>query len=204
MGIGIEKLGVYPCSLSLDIAELCAARGLDAANFCGRLFCDQRSVIGPFEDVVTLAVNAAMPMLTDADRDAIRLLIVATESSPDQEKPVSSWVHHFLGLAIRLPQLRGQARLLRRHRRAAGGHRLADVGGRSRRQGADHQRRSRADRPQRPAGAGARRSRRRAAASRTSRGSPSSMPGGTAFTRTKSRTSSGRRPGWKPETPTKA
>lgn len=98
MAIGIEKLGVYPCALSLDIATLCEARGLDAANFCGRLFCDQRSVLGPFEDVTTLAVNAAMPVLSDADRQAIRLLIVATESSPDQEKPVSSWVHHFLGL----------------------------------------------------------------------------------------------------------
>ena len=98
MGIGIEKLGVYPCALSLDIAELCEARGLDAANFCGRFFCDERSVMGPFEDVVTLGVNAAMPMLSDADRDAIRLLIVATESAPDQEKPVSSWLHHFLGL----------------------------------------------------------------------------------------------------------
>ncbi len=98
MVIGIEKLGVYPCALSLDIAMLCEARGFDAGNFCGRLFCEQRSVMGPFEDVVTLAVNAARPMLTDADRDAIRLLIVATESAPDQEKPVSSWVHHFLGL----------------------------------------------------------------------------------------------------------
>ena len=37
-------------------------------------------------------------MLTSEDRDAIRLLIVATESSPDQEKPASSWVHHFLWL----------------------------------------------------------------------------------------------------------
>jgi hydroxymethylglutaryl-CoA synthase len=98
MAIGIEKLGVYPCALSLDIATLCAARGLDAANFCGRLFCEERSVMGPFEDVVTLGVNAAMPVLSAADRDAIRLLIVATESAPDQEKPVSSWVHHFLGL----------------------------------------------------------------------------------------------------------
>jgi 3-hydroxy-3-methylglutaryl CoA synthase len=98
MEIGLEKLGVYPCALSLDIAELCEARGLDAANFQGRLFCDERSVMGPCEDVVTLAVNAAMPMLTARDRDAIRLLIVATESAPDQEKPVSSWVHHYLGL----------------------------------------------------------------------------------------------------------
>ncbi len=98
MDIGIEKLGVYPCALSLDIGELCRARGLDAANFQGRLLCEQRSVMSPFEDVVTLAVNAAAPMLTDEDRAAIRLLIVATESAPDQEKPVSSWVHHHLGL----------------------------------------------------------------------------------------------------------
>jgi hydroxymethylglutaryl-CoA synthase len=96
--VGIEKLGVYPCALSLDIAALCQARGLDAGNFCGRLYCDERSVMGPFEDVVTLAVNAARPILTDEDRDAIRLLVVATESGPDQEKPVSSWVHRFLGL----------------------------------------------------------------------------------------------------------
>jgi 3-hydroxy-3-methylglutaryl CoA synthase len=89
---------VYPCALSLDIAALCGARGLDAQNFCGRLFCDQRSVMGPFEDVVTMAVNAARPLLTAADRDAIRLLIVATESSVDQEKPLSSWVHKFLDL----------------------------------------------------------------------------------------------------------
>jgi 3-hydroxy-3-methylglutaryl CoA synthase len=98
MDIGIEKLGVYPCALSLDIGDLCEARGLDAANFRGRLFCEERSVMGPFEDVITMAVNAAQPMLTAADRDAIRLLIVATESAPDQEKPVSSWVHHYLGL----------------------------------------------------------------------------------------------------------
>jgi len=96
--IGIDQIGVYPCALSLDIGELCAARGLDATNFQQRLFCEERSLMGPMEDVVTLAVNAARPMLTADDLDAIRLLVVATESAPDQEKPVSSWVHHFLGL----------------------------------------------------------------------------------------------------------
>jgi hydroxymethylglutaryl-CoA synthase len=96
--IGIDKIGVYPCALTLDIGDLCAARGLDAANFQQRFFCEQRSLMGPFEDVITLAVNAARPMLTAEEIDAIRLLVIATESAPDQEKPVSSWVHHFLGL----------------------------------------------------------------------------------------------------------
>jgi hydroxymethylglutaryl-CoA synthase len=98
MRVGLEKIGAHPCAATLDIATLCEARGLDPANFRGRLLCEQRSVMSPFEDVVTLAVNAARPMLTDDDRRAIRLLIVATESAPDQEKPVSSWVHHYLDL----------------------------------------------------------------------------------------------------------
>lgn len=96
--VGIEKIGVYPCTLSIPIADICAARGLDAGNFVDRLFCDERSVVGPFEDVVTMAVNAAHRMLSDEDRRAIRLLIVGTESAPDQEKPVSSWVHRYLEL----------------------------------------------------------------------------------------------------------
>lgn len=96
--IGIEKIGVYPCALSMSIADICAARGLDTHNFVERLFCEERSIVGPFEDVVTLAVNAANGMLTDEDRRSIRLLIVGTESAPDQEKPISSWVHRYLGL----------------------------------------------------------------------------------------------------------
>lgn len=96
--IGIEKIHVHPCVASLSIEALCRARGLDPGNFVGRLFCEERSVVGPVEDVVTLAVNAARPLLTEEDARAVRLLIVATESSVDQEKPVSSWVHHYLGL----------------------------------------------------------------------------------------------------------
>src|SRR5262245_32403434 len=96
--IGIERLGVYPCALSLSIANLCRERGLDAHNFCERLLCRERSVVGPFEDVVTMAVNAAKPVVDAAGADTIGLLLVASESSVDQEKPISSWVHRFLGL----------------------------------------------------------------------------------------------------------
>jgi 3-hydroxy-3-methylglutaryl CoA synthase len=98
MNIGIDKLGFYPCTLSLDIRLLCEQRGFDADNFVRRFHCDERSVVGPYEDVVTLAVNAAEAMLTAEERDRTGLLIVATESGVDHEKPVSSWVHRFLGL----------------------------------------------------------------------------------------------------------
>src|SRR5262249_37743999 len=96
--IGIEALAVDPGTLSLPIADLCRARGLDPANFCGRLYCRDRSVVGPWEAVVPRAVNAAKEVVTAEAREAVRLLIVATESGVDQEKPISSWVHRLLDL----------------------------------------------------------------------------------------------------------
>jgi hydroxymethylglutaryl-CoA synthase len=96
--VGIEKLRVYPASCSLDIGALCQARGLDVERTLSDLMVEQRAVNPPWEDAVTLAVNAAQPLLTPEDRSSIGLLLVGTESSVDQEKPVSSWVHHYLGL----------------------------------------------------------------------------------------------------------
>src|SRR5262249_11407521 len=65
---------------------------------CGELLVDERGVNPPWEDTVTLGVNAARPMLSSEDRRSVGLLIVGSESSVDQEKPLSSWVHHFLDL----------------------------------------------------------------------------------------------------------
>jgi len=96
--IGIEKLRIYPTSMALPMTELCAARGRDIAEVRDLFLVDERGVSPPWEDPVTMAVNAAHPMLTDEDRKSISLLIVASETSLDQEKPLSSWVHHHLGL----------------------------------------------------------------------------------------------------------
>jgi 3-hydroxy-3-methylglutaryl CoA synthase len=98
MDVGIEKLRVYPASCSLPIGDLCQARGMDAERTMSDLMIQERAVSPPWEDAVTLGVNAALPLLTEEDRRSIGLLLVGTESSVDQEKPVSSWVHHFLGL----------------------------------------------------------------------------------------------------------
>jgi 3-hydroxy-3-methylglutaryl CoA synthase len=95
---GIEKIGAYPGSLVLDIAELGAARGHDPIELHDTMMIDERSINPVWEDPVTMAVNAARPMLTDEDRETIELLIVGTESAPDQEKAASTWVHRYLGL----------------------------------------------------------------------------------------------------------
>jgi len=101
MKVGIDKLQVYGSQGALDIAALARARGLDPVAICARYLVDERTVCPPWEDTVTLAVNAARGLLTDEERDSIGLLIVGTESSVDQEKPISTWVHRALGLPSR-------------------------------------------------------------------------------------------------------
>jgi len=96
--IGIEKLAAYPGSLALAMPALCAARGHDPVDIRDTMMISERSLNVPWEDPVTMAVNAAQPMLSERDRAQIGLLIVASESGVDQEKPMSTWVQRYLGL----------------------------------------------------------------------------------------------------------
>ena len=95
---GIEDVSVWPATLSLDIETLCAARDTDYASVARSLNTVERSVCPPWEDTVTMAVNAAAELVTDDVRPTIELLVASTESSVDQEKPVSSWAHRWLNL----------------------------------------------------------------------------------------------------------
>jgi len=96
--IGIEKISAYPCTLSLDLEELARHRGHDPLDLRQNLLVCRRGLNPLWEDPVTMTVNAAAPMLTDEDRERIELLIVATESSVDQGKPISTWAQRHLGI----------------------------------------------------------------------------------------------------------
>jgi len=100
--VGIEKLRAYPGSLVLSMPELCRARGHDLAEIRDVMMIDERSVNPEWEDPVTMAVNAAKPMLAAEDRDRIGLLIVASESGVDQAKSMTTWVHRYLDLSPRV------------------------------------------------------------------------------------------------------
>ena len=97
--VGIEKIRVNPTSLALDMRKLCDARGHDWADIRDVMMIAERGVCPPWQDPVTMAVNAALPMLDEADIADIELLLVSSESSVDNEKPLSSWVHRHLGLS---------------------------------------------------------------------------------------------------------
>ena len=97
--VGIEKIGVHPCSLALSMNVLCEARGQDVTHIRDVMMIDERSVNPLWEDPVTMAVNAANSILTEDDRQQIELLVVASESGVDYEKPLSTWVQRNTGLS---------------------------------------------------------------------------------------------------------
>lgn len=97
--VGIDKLRVHPGSLALPMPALCEARNHDPRDIRDVMMVDERSLNVPWEDPVTMAVNAALPMLDEGDRRDIGLLLVASESGVDQEKSMSTWVQRYLGLS---------------------------------------------------------------------------------------------------------
>lgn len=105
MRVGIEKINLYAGRASLDIAELARARGQDPRYVADEIMCHVRSIYPPYEDAVTLAVNAAMRLLAPQDVANIELLIVGTESAVDMGKPVADWVHRFCELSPRCRNL---------------------------------------------------------------------------------------------------
>jgi len=103
MKIGIEKINLYAGSLVLDIEDLANARNRDVKYFKEELMIDKKSQNVDYEDVITMGVNAALPIITDQDRNDIELCIFATESGLDYCKSNSSYICKYLNLK---PQVR--------------------------------------------------------------------------------------------------
>lgn len=98
--VGIEAIGVYGGSVMVDVAQLAEYRGMDMTRF-ENLLIREKSAALPFEDPISLAVNAAKPIvdaLPEEERKRIELLITCTESGIDFGKSLSTYVHDHLGL----------------------------------------------------------------------------------------------------------
>lgn len=93
--VGIERIAAYPCTLALDMRALAEARDHDPRHPIDELWVTGRSLNPPWEDPVTMAVNAALRVVTPQDREDIELVIVGTESSPDYGKPMSTYVQRW-------------------------------------------------------------------------------------------------------------
>ena len=98
MTIGIDKIGFATSPYVLRLKDLAAARDTDPEKLSKGLLLKEQSVAPITEDIVTLAATAADDILTDEDKEAIDLVILATESGIDQSKAAAVFVHGLLDI----------------------------------------------------------------------------------------------------------
>ncbi|MEM7157004.1 MAG: hydroxymethylglutaryl-CoA synthase [Myxococcota bacterium] len=100
MSVGIESINPYVGQTYIGVPEIFAVRGLDDSRMAN-LMMREKSVNLPWEDPITNAVNAAAPLLaamSEEEQRDFEAVIVGTESGIDFGKPMSTYVHHHLGL----------------------------------------------------------------------------------------------------------
>lgn len=98
--VGIEAINVHAGTAKLDVRALCEHRGLDTARF-DNLMMNEKTVALPYEDPVSFAINAALPIidaLTPEQRSRIEMVVTCTESGIDFGKSMSTYLHHYLEL----------------------------------------------------------------------------------------------------------
>jgi hydroxymethylglutaryl-CoA synthase len=100
MQVGIDAIGLAVPPLTLDLASLARARGVEPAKFVEGLGTTRIAIPPVDEDTVTLAVRAAKSALDRAgvSPSDIGLCVVGTETAVDHSKPVTAFVHGLLGL----------------------------------------------------------------------------------------------------------
>lgn len=98
MKIGIDLISFHTPAYYLDLRTLAAKRGVDPDKFTLGIGQERMAVVPPDQDIVTLAANAALPIVEKAGRENIELLLFATESGIDQSKAAAMFCHKLLGL----------------------------------------------------------------------------------------------------------
>ncbi|QNP74726.1 hydroxymethylglutaryl-CoA synthase [Streptomyces roseirectus] len=106
--IGIHDLSFATTQYALTHATLAAHNGARVAKYHQGIGQYAMSVPAADEDVVTMAADAAAPVVARHGADRIRTVVFATESSVDQSKAAGVYVHSLLGLpsAARVVELK--------------------------------------------------------------------------------------------------
>ncbi|MGX7109329.1 hydroxymethylglutaryl-CoA synthase [Facklamia miroungae] len=94
--VGIDRIHLYIPPQYVDMEELALARNVDPAKFTIGIGQSQMAVTNHKQDIVTLAINAALPIVSNEDRERIDQVIVATESAFDYSKAASIYLHEAL------------------------------------------------------------------------------------------------------------
>ncbi|MFL1695215.1 hydroxymethylglutaryl-CoA synthase [Weissella kandleri] len=98
MKIGIDQMSFFSPHLYIEMTDLAQARGEDPNKYLIGIGQTRQAVIPPTQDAVTMGANAAAPLMTDALRQTLDLVIFATESGVDQSKSGAAYLQRLLGI----------------------------------------------------------------------------------------------------------
>ncbi|EAR60274.1 hydroxymethylglutaryl-CoA synthase [Neptuniibacter caesariensis] len=98
MSVGIDEISFYTSNYYLDLRTLAEVQQIDSEKYYQGIGQEKMSMAAPDEDVVTMAANAAQPLVERVGADAITTLMFATETGVDQSKAAGVYVHRLLGL----------------------------------------------------------------------------------------------------------
>lgn len=96
--VGIDKIGFYLPQYYVSLEDIAVRNGVNPEKFHTGIGQERFAIAPHDEDIVTLAANAAEPILNSDDKDAIDTVLLATESGIDQSKAAAIYVHKLLDL----------------------------------------------------------------------------------------------------------
>ncbi|MCV6590639.1 MAG: hydroxymethylglutaryl-CoA synthase [Marinobacterium sp.] len=98
MSVGIDEISFYTSNYYLDLRTLAEVQKTDTEKYYQGIGQEKMGMAAPDEDVVTMAANAAQPLIERVGTDAVTTLMFATETGIDQSKAAGIYVHRLLGL----------------------------------------------------------------------------------------------------------
>ncbi|WP_246904415.1 hydroxymethylglutaryl-CoA synthase [Gardnerella vaginalis] len=96
--VGIDRICFATPHYYLNLTDLANARGIDPNKFTIGIGQSEQSVPPNHQDIVTLAAQAALPLLPYIDSNRLKMLIVGTESGVDASKSSALYVQNLLKL----------------------------------------------------------------------------------------------------------
>ena len=97
--VGIDDINFYTSDCYLPLSTMADYYGIDVKKYHDGIGQEFMAVPAIDEDVVTMAANAALPLLELQDITSITTLLFATESGVDQSKAAGVYVHSLLKLS---------------------------------------------------------------------------------------------------------
>lgn len=97
--IGLESISFYTPETYVHMDDLAIEFGIDPEKYSKGIGQEKIALPGHDEDIVTMAAEAAAPILNKVGVEGIDTVLFATETGIDQSKAASIYLHRLLGLS---------------------------------------------------------------------------------------------------------